>query len=58
LSGSLPGFATSTLAFLLLAASGWIGGELVFKHKVGVMEHADPKAGAIAIHPEVTDGGS
>jgi len=43
----VPGFATSTLAFLLLGASGWIGGELVFKHKVGVVEHADPEAGAI-----------
>ena len=34
----VPGFATSTLAFLLLGVSGWIGGELVFKHKVGVVE--------------------
>ncbi|HEV8240951.1 MAG TPA: DUF2231 domain-containing protein [Thermoanaerobaculia bacterium] len=34
----VPGFLVSTLAFLILGSSGWLGGELVFKHKVGVME--------------------
>lgn len=48
----MPGFAVSTLAFLLLATSGWIGGELVFKHKVGVIEHADPEARAIGQREE------
>lgn len=43
----VPGFALSTAGFLLLGVSGWIGGELVFKHKVGVLEQADPKATAL-----------
>ena len=34
----------STLAFLILSGSGWLGGELVFKHKVGVVETADSEA--------------
>ena len=37
-------FAASTLAFAILGASGWLGGELAFKHKVGVVETADPEA--------------
>ena len=37
----------STVAFLVLGASGWLGGELAFRHKVGVVEGADPEATAI-----------
>jgi uncharacterized membrane protein len=40
----VPGFAVSTLAFLIVGASGYLGGELVFKHKVGVVETADAEA--------------
>ena len=39
--------ALSTVAFLILLGSGWLGGELAFKHKVGVVENADPEATAI-----------
>lgn len=39
--------ACSVLGFLLLLASGWIGGEMVFKHKMAVLEHNDPEATAI-----------
>jgi uncharacterized membrane protein len=34
----------STLAYLIVGGSGWLGGELVFKHKVGVVETADAEA--------------
>jgi uncharacterized membrane protein len=34
----------STLAYFIVGASGWLGGELVFKHKVGVVETADAEA--------------
>ena len=37
----------STVGFLILSGSGWLGGELAFKHKVGVVENADPEATAI-----------
>ena len=40
----VPGFLVSTLAFLVVSASGYLGGELVFKHKVGVQETADREA--------------
>ena len=35
---SMAGFGTSTLAFLIVGVAGFLGGELVFKHKVGVLE--------------------
>ena len=41
---STAAFAISTVAFLIVSASGWLGGELAFKHKVGVVETADPEA--------------
>ena len=44
---SVAGFAISTLAFLIVSASGYLGGELVFKHKVGVVETADQEATAL-----------
>lgn len=34
----------STIAYLGLGAAGWIGGKLVFEHKVGVVETHDPEA--------------
>ena len=34
----------STLAYFIIGGSGWLGGELVFKHKVGVVETADSEA--------------
>jgi uncharacterized membrane protein len=37
----------STVGFLLLGGSGWLGGEMAFKHKIGVVETADPEATAI-----------
>jgi hypothetical protein len=37
----------STLAFLLLGASGWIGGKMTFEHKIGVVENVDREATAI-----------
>jgi uncharacterized membrane protein len=41
---SVAAFAVSTLAFVIVGASGYLGGELVFKHKVGVRETADREA--------------
>jgi uncharacterized membrane protein len=40
----VPGFIASTLAYLVISGSGYLGGELVFKHKVGVLETADRQA--------------
>jgi uncharacterized membrane protein len=40
-------FLVSTVAFLGLLVSGWIGGDLAYKHKVGVLENADAEATAI-----------
>jgi uncharacterized membrane protein len=37
----------STLAYVVLMGGGWLGGKLVFEHKVGVVEHADEEATAI-----------
>jgi uncharacterized membrane protein len=37
-------FALEVISFLALGVSGWVGGELTFKHKVGVLEHADTEA--------------
>jgi len=41
------------LPFLMLGVSGWLGGNLIHKHKVGVIEEADPEATAIGRHQEV-----
>ncbi|HEV8629628.1 MAG TPA: DUF2231 domain-containing protein [Thermoanaerobaculia bacterium] len=40
----MPGFAASTTGYVLLMVGGWLGGKLVFEHKVGVIETADPQA--------------
>jgi uncharacterized membrane protein len=47
--GGTPPLAcgVAVVAFLLLGTSGWLGGNLVFKHKVGVVENEDPEATAI-----------
>ena len=34
----------SLLAFVLLGLSGWLGGNLSYHHKVGVVEGKDPEA--------------
>jgi uncharacterized membrane protein len=34
-------------AFAALGVSGWLGGQLTYEHKVGVVEHADEEATAI-----------
>ncbi|MGH7859493.1 MAG: DUF2231 domain-containing protein [Candidatus Binatia bacterium] len=52
---SLGGFLISIFAFLVLGAAGWIGGELVFRHKVGVVEGADPQATTIGKREEKAD---
>jgi uncharacterized membrane protein len=41
--------ALNILAFLVLGVSGWLGGELSYKHKVGVDEHGDPQATEIGM---------
>lgn len=35
---------SSLLAFVLLGVSGWLGGNLSYQHKVGVVESKDPEA--------------
>ena len=42
-------FGLAIVAFLLLGASGWLGGKLSYVHKVGVVERADPEATEIGI---------
>jgi uncharacterized membrane protein len=37
------------LAFLLLGVSGWLGGNLSYLHKVGVVEDEDPEAREIGL---------
>jgi uncharacterized membrane protein len=39
--------AANVVAFLILGVSGWIGGDMVYKHKLAVVENADPEATAI-----------
>lgn len=41
---------TSLLAFVLLGLSGWLGGNLSYHHKVGVVENKDPEALEIGMH--------
>ena len=47
--GDTPDLAVllSTVGYLVLAGSGWLGGEMVFKHKIGVIETADAEATAL-----------
>ncbi len=42
-------FVLEVLAFAALGLSGWLGGELSYKHKVGVSEHDDPEATEIGM---------
>jgi len=42
-------FALEVVSFLALGVSGWIGGELTFKHKVGVRERFDAEATEIGM---------
>ena len=39
--------ALNVIAFVGLGISGWIGGNMVYRHKMAVLEHADPEATAI-----------
>lgn len=41
---TMTAFLASTVAYLVVSGSGYLGGELVFKHKVGVLESADREA--------------
>jgi uncharacterized membrane protein len=41
---SYSAVAASTAGYVVLLIGGWLGGELVFKHKVGVLETADTEA--------------
>lgn len=37
-------FGLEIVTFLALGISGWIGGRIVFEHKIGVLEDEDPEA--------------
>jgi uncharacterized membrane protein len=37
----------STVAYLMVMGSGWLGGKMVYEHKLAVVENADPEATAI-----------
>ena len=39
----------AVVAFLMLGVSGWLGGNLSYEHKVGVVEKMDPKATEIGM---------
>jgi uncharacterized membrane protein len=36
--------ALACLGFLLFCVSGWLGGKMVYEHKIAVVENADPEA--------------
>ena len=38
--------ALSLITGLILAIAGWLGGELIFRHRVAVMDSAIPPAGS------------
>jgi len=40
-------FGIELVAFATLGVSGWIGGNLSYEHKVGVIEWTDPEANEI-----------
>jgi len=42
-------FGLAVVAFLILGVSGWLGGNLSYHHKVGVVEKADPEATEIGM---------
>lgn len=42
-------FVLEVLTFLAVGVSGWLGGQLSYEHKVGVVEHADPEATQIGM---------
>lgn len=42
-------FGLAVLSFLILGAAGWLGGNLAYHHKVGVVEKADPEATEIGM---------
>lgn len=42
-------FGLEVVPFLLLGISGWIGGKMIFEHKIGVVEYADPEAREIGM---------
>ena len=39
--------AAATVGYLVLSGSGWLGGKMVYEHKLAVVENADPEATAI-----------
>jgi uncharacterized membrane protein len=46
-------FALEVLTFAALGVSGWLGGTLAFKHKVGVVERLDPEATSIGMSERI-----
>lgn len=46
-------FILQLVTFAALGVSGWIGGSISYKHKVGVVEHADPEATEIGMAESV-----
>ncbi len=40
----IPAVVLEIIALIILGSSGWIGGKMTFKHKIGVVENADPQA--------------
>jgi uncharacterized membrane protein len=46
-------FVLQIASYLALGVSGWLGGELSYKHKVGVAEHLDPEATEIGLREPV-----
>jgi hypothetical protein len=49
-------FWLQILSFLALGVSGWLGGELSYRHKVGVVEDADREATEIGAGQRVAPG--
>ena len=45
----LIAFGLEVVPFLILGASGWLGGKMSYEHKVGVVETADPEATEIGL---------
>jgi uncharacterized membrane protein len=45
------GLILSAITFVLLGVTGWLGGELSYRHRIGVMRQADAAAGRDAQSP-------
>jgi len=51
------GFFLSAIAVFILLVTGWLGGELVFRHRIGVMRDKGESGRSICVCAESSDKG-